>query len=91
MLSKDYLMLRSAQRARLEGRKVVMQPVVSILAHPPSAFRHRSIVWEGVISGGARANPAPGGMHCLPRGGWQLSALHSISDWRGAAELTTSQ
>jgi len=47
MPSKDYLMLRSAQRAcprlelgaRLEGRKTVMQPFVSILAQPPGETR----------------------------------------------------
>src|ERR1700730_4626162 len=39
MPSNTYLILRSAQRARLEGRKTVMQPFVSILAQPRSAFR----------------------------------------------------
>jgi len=33
------LILRSAQGARLEGRKVVMQPFVSILAQPRTLFR----------------------------------------------------
>jgi hypothetical protein len=33
------LILRSAQRARLEGRQVILQPVVSILAQPRSVSR----------------------------------------------------
>ena len=33
------LILRSAQRARLEGRRTVMQPFISILAQPRTAVR----------------------------------------------------
>ena len=65
MTSKDYLMLRSAQRARLEGRKVVMQPVVSILAQPLSAFRRLAIAGRpraGKIITIGRQNAAHGGM-----------------------------
>jgi hypothetical protein len=34
MPSKAYLILRSARRARLEGRMAVLQPFISTLAQP---------------------------------------------------------